>query len=177
MAIITISKDFLLDPSDEVEILMPRVLDEDFPFEAIQPRLYQLVVWDCSQLERVTSEAVAKWMRFFRERDSRIQYKFKNVPRRLVEVFNNTKNFLPENFRVMSFAWPMGCDICEYEADEMVERGKDYLEAAKVSTEPTLRLPLELNCPNCQGMMEPAVNENSYLRFLKDTNAIKAPKD
>lgn len=145
---------------------LPRVLDEDFVFEGLNPKLSDLVVWDCQAVERVNSVALANWIRCFRRLDPRQQYIFRGVPRRIVEIFNNVADFLPNFYRVESFNFPYSCEFCDHEEDEFLVRGKHYLEAQSATSHSVTRIAAQLNCPGCQGMMEPTVKPEVYLRFL-----------
>lgn len=170
--ITTIFNQHHIADTDDIEIFFPKVLHSDFRFDLIQPRPYQLVIWDCILTERFTAEGVAKWIEFFRDNDPQTQYIFKNIPKRLVDIMNRTQGFLPENCRFTSFEWPMECESCDHAENELVFRGKDFLESSSQDMPELLKLPMQLNCPNCQGMMEPAVDMKSYLKFLKKKNAI-----
>ena len=156
---------------EDLVVLLPPSVDEFTDFSHLQPRLSQLIVWDCSQIERVNSIGLQRWIECFRRLDSRQQYIFRKVPRRVVETFSNVIDFLPPYSRIESFYFPLECVSCEHEEHELLRRGKDYLEAQGKNTAAVARPPLQLNCPKCQGMMESAVQTNIYLRFLNYRDA------
>lgn len=153
-------------PDEDLVVVLPSVLDESYEFRALNPRVSDLVVWDCQSVERVNSVGLSNWIQCFRNLDPRQQYVFRKVPRRIVEIFNNVCDFLPTFYRVESFYFPYSCEFCDHEEDEFFVRGKDYLEAQSATSHSVSRIPAQLNCPKCQGMMEPTMKPEVYMRFL-----------
>ena len=151
---------------ESLEIYLPEQLDETLKIE-LRPRLSQLVVIDASSVKQVRPEGLQILIHFFRTLDSRIHFAFRNMPSVLIKAFNRTADSLPPIYKVENFEWPMECFDCEFSEMEWVERGKDYLESQNANDSGVINLPMQLNCPSCQGMMEPAEKLESYLRFLK----------
>lgn len=158
-----------VEKGDEKILVLPQTLDESFEFPVEEPRLSQIVVLECENVRHVSSAWAAKFVNWHRRLDPKTQFKFRNCPRKMIDLMNFVVGFLPEDAVVESFAAPYECLNCGHEQFEVMARGKDYLEARQGEAA-ILRIPFELNCDKCPGMMEFSVLENIYLRFLNSTH-------
>ena len=155
-----------LNPSD-LEIVMSGPIDEETTYPNVSPRLSQRIVIDCEGISYINSYGIQKWSLWMRAFDERVQFVFRRVPRRLVELFNSIKDFLPKGAVVESFYVPFECDNCEHEEPYWAQRGRDYVEAYQ-NHKMRIVLPDEINCPKCKGILKVGVWESRYFRFLED---------
>lgn len=151
--------------NEDLVLLLPQNLGENFIFPKANPKLSQQIIVECVQVQHISSGWAAGWVRWHRSLDPRIQFVFRDCPRKFIDLINFVDGFLPAESTIQSFQAPYQCLECGFEETETMKRGLHFLEnhqgeAAQV------RIPFELNCAKCPGMMEFAVLENIYLRFL-----------
>lgn len=149
---------------EDLVITFNRRLDETVQFQDLKPRLSQRILFDCHQLEIITSAGLQKWILWIRGRDPRLQYVFRGCHSRVVEALNQVRGFAPQDWVVESFYWPFHCSACGHEEEILLERGKHYIEAGRENAR--FLAPDMLNCPKCREPMEVAILESQYLQFL-----------
>jgi hypothetical protein len=166
--------------NEDFQVILPPVLDEAYEFSTLRPSVGQVVVLDCGQVEHVSSIWASRWIQWVRTNHLEQQYRFRNCPRKFIEMLNYLDEFRPKRLVVESFALPYECRSCGHETVELLRRGRDYMEASdavvsavdehpeahRAARPAVLRIEPELNCDQCPGTMEIAVLENVYLRFL-----------
>jgi hypothetical protein len=158
-----------IEKGDEKILVLPQTLDESFDFPKEEPKLRHIVVLECKAVRHVSSAWAAKFVNWHRKLHPKQQYAFRNCPRKMIDLMNFVVGFLPKDVVIESFEAPYECTNCGHEQSETMARGKDYVEA-QPGCAPLLRIPFELNCDKCPGMMEFSVLENIYLRFLNSTH-------
>lgn len=135
-------------------------------FPDMRLRLSQRVIMDCQGLKHISSYAILQWAKWMHSFDPRQQFVFRNLTPRAVDILNSVSGFLPEDFSVETFYVPYECQKCEHEELYLARRGKEFLETQNEKAA-ILRLPVELNCPQCKSSMIVGVWQNKFLSFLE----------
>jgi anti-anti-sigma regulatory factor len=152
--------------SDDYTIEMIGTVDEgtDFPTEKL--RLSQRVVFDCEKLNHINSYGLQKWSIWMKSVDERQQFVLKSVRPRIVNMLNRIYQLLPKEHIVESFYVPYECEQCGHAEDQLVRRGREYIEAHN-GQPAKLLLPVEINCDKCKSVMKTDIWPEHYLKFLQ----------
>jgi hypothetical protein len=157
---------------DDYLLVLPPEFVNRILFPQEKPRLRNRVIVDFSWVKNLGLRTLALWFDWCRELDPKTQFVFRNCSPEVIDLMNFKDGFQPADVIVESFAAPYECLICGHKTNEVYLRGKHYLES-NADRPAQIRFPFELNCDQCPGMMELAVIENIYLRFLNPHNETK----
>jgi hypothetical protein len=155
---------------DNYILTLEGIIDERLSFPDHLPTVGQRLIFDCAKIYMVNSIGISRWVAWNRKLHPEQQIVFRACARKVVDIINYLKDFLPKPAIVESFVLPYECVNCGHEKEDLLLRGKHYLEAAP-GRAVEIRIPERRNCPKCGDRMETAVLLKNYLRFLSFLNA------
>lgn len=141
-------------------------LDETVKFPQMKVRLSSRIIFNCRELGHMNSMGAQIWSKWMGGFDQRQQFVFREVPPRVIDMFNLVKGILPKESTIESFYVPYECNSCGNEENLLVIRGKDYVESMN-GQKANLLFPTEINCSKCKNSMRLGVWESKFLRFLE----------
>lgn len=120
-------------------------------------------------LEKVTfinSIGVKNWITWTLRVPKDAEIKIVKSPYVIINQANIVQGFLQKNMQVDSFYAPFICDECSDEQSILLQRGSDF-EYVSENKDSFFKLPENLKCKKCAGIMEPDFIPEKTFAFLK----------
>ncbi len=152
--------------SDEIVIEMIDRIDENLSLPNEKFRLSQKIIFDFDRLNFINSMGLHKWSKWMLSFDSRQQFVLRNLRPDVVSKLNRIEGLLPPERTIESFYIVYECENCGHEEEQLLRRGKEYIEAVD-GQDPKLLIASAINCDKCKEAMKPDAWLEHNLKFLK----------